>query len=214
MPAYSQTIVAQWTANNYTIYFDEAGGSTVPDITQAYGTAVTAPVNPTRTGFAFAGWLPLVPAAMPAYNQTLTAQWANILVTVTYVAGTGGTISGANTQTINYGANTTAVTATPSTGYTFEKWSDGLTTATRSDLDVTASKTVTATFKATGEVKGATTDESDVAGATDNANCACWCSCHLFLGISWCWWILIIIIVLAIIIWRVIVAIERRREEE
>lgn len=215
MPAYSQTISAQWTVNNYSIFFDEAGGSTVPDITQAYGSVVTSPADPTRTGYVFAGWLPIVPVTMPAYNSTLTAQWANLLVTVTYVAGNGGTVKGASTQIINYGDDTTEVTATPSTGYVFDSWSDGITTATRSDLDVTSSKTVTANFKTSGEVKGVTTtDESEVAGATDNANCACWCSCNLFLGISWCWWILIIIIALAIIIWRVIVAYERRREEK
>jgi len=207
--------LAQWTINNYSIYFDEAGGSTVSDITQAYGTAVTSPFSPTRTGYVFAGWLPLIPATMPAYNSTLTAQWANLLVTVTYVAGNGGTVKGASTQIINYGEDTTEVTATPSTGYVFDSWSDGITTATRSDLGVTASKTVTANFKTSGEVKGATTtDESEVAGATDNANCACWCNCNLFLGISWCWWFLIIIIALAIIIWRVIVAYERRQEDK
>jgi uncharacterized repeat protein (TIGR02543 family) len=215
MPAFNQTISAQWTANSYSIYFDEAGGSTVSDITQAYGTVVTAPADPTRIGYAFAGWVPVVPTTMPAYNSTLTAQWANLLVTVTYVAGNGGTVKGASAQIINYGEDTSEVTAAPSAGYTFDSWSDGITTATRSDLAVTLSKTVTANFKASGEVKGITTNnESEVAGATDKTDCGGWCSCNLFLGISWCWWILIIAVILAVIIWRVVVFIERRREEK
>ena len=70
-------------------------------------------------------------------------------VTLTYIAGSGGTISGTATQTIAKGASGTAVTATPNSDYTFEKWSDNKTTATRTDTNVQVSATYTATFKST-----------------------------------------------------------------
>ena len=44
-----------------------------------------------------------------------------------------------------YGANGTPVTATPNTGYHFVSWSDGLLTASRTELGVTVSLSVTAT---------------------------------------------------------------------
>ncbi|HRX44051.1 MAG TPA: InlB B-repeat-containing protein [Candidatus Dojkabacteria bacterium] len=73
-------------------------------------------------------------------------------VVLTYVAGSGGTITGIATQEINKGASGTAVTATPDVGYTFEKWSDGNTTAVRTDSNVQESATYTATFKSTDTV--------------------------------------------------------------
>ena len=75
MPAENIELTAQWTINQYTITFNSNGGSTVDPITQDYNTAVTAPTDPTRTGYTFAGWNPVVPATMPAENITLTAQW-------------------------------------------------------------------------------------------------------------------------------------------
>ena len=73
-------------------------------------------------------------------------------VVLTYIAGPGGNITGTATQEINKGASGTAVTATPNAGYTFVKWSDGKTTATRTDTNVQVSATYTATFKSTNVV--------------------------------------------------------------
>ncbi|MFR3993092.1 MAG: InlB B-repeat-containing protein [Angelakisella sp.] len=50
------TLTAKWQINQYTITFDTAGGSEVPSITQDYGTAITPPAAPTRTGYTFVGW--------------------------------------------------------------------------------------------------------------------------------------------------------------
>ncbi len=66
--------------------------------------------------------------------------------TLTYTAGANGTITGTATQTVNSGANGTAVTATPNSGYHFVGWSDGVTTATRTDSNVTSDITVSASF--------------------------------------------------------------------
>ena len=64
-----------WNTNKYTITFDTAGGSEIAPITQDYGTAITAPANPTREGYAFNGWDKEIPQTMPAENITITAQW-------------------------------------------------------------------------------------------------------------------------------------------
>lgn len=75
MPAENMTVTAQWKINRYTITFDTAGGSEVAPITQDYGTAITAPADPTREGYTFMGWDREIPTTMPAENITLKARW-------------------------------------------------------------------------------------------------------------------------------------------
>lgn len=76
------TLTAKWQVNQYTITFDTAGGSEVPSITQDYGTAITAPANPTKTGYTFAGWDKTIPTTMPAEDMTITARWTENRVIV------------------------------------------------------------------------------------------------------------------------------------
>lgn len=75
MPAENMTLTAQWRINQYTITFDTDGGSAIAPITQDYGTAITAPAAPTKTGYTFAGWDRTIPNTMPAEDLTLTARW-------------------------------------------------------------------------------------------------------------------------------------------
>ena len=72
------TLYAKWTINQYTITFKPENGDKDTTITQAYGTPVTAPANPTRTGYTFAGWNREIPATMPAENMTVTARWTAV----------------------------------------------------------------------------------------------------------------------------------------
>lgn len=76
------TLTAKWQLNQYTITFDTAGGSEVPSITQDYGTAITPPAAPTRTGYTFAGWDKTIPSTMPAGDMTITARWTENRVIV------------------------------------------------------------------------------------------------------------------------------------
>ena len=79
-------------------------------------------------------------------SHTITATFAIDTFTLTYAAGANGTISGTTPQTVAYGASGTAVTAVPNTGYHFVGWSDGVTTAARTDANVKVDHSVTASF--------------------------------------------------------------------
>lgn len=76
------TLTAKWQINRYTITFDTAGGSEVPSITQDYGTAITPPAAPTKTGYTFAGWDKTIPSTMPAGDMAITARWTENRVIV------------------------------------------------------------------------------------------------------------------------------------
>lgn len=76
------TLTAKWQVNQYTITFDTAGGSEVAPITQDYGTTITAPANPAKTGYTFAGWDKTIPTTMPAGDMTITARWTENRVIV------------------------------------------------------------------------------------------------------------------------------------
>jgi len=67
-------------------------------------------------------------------------------LTLTYLAGANGAISGVATQTVSFAGSGSAVTAVPANGYYFANWSDGSTANPRTDTDVTNSLLVTATF--------------------------------------------------------------------
>ena len=74
MPVDGITFTAIYTPNQYTITFDSDGGTEVKSMTQAYGSAITAPENPAKDGFHFVKWDAL-PETMPAENLTVKAVW-------------------------------------------------------------------------------------------------------------------------------------------
>ena len=115
----AMTLTAKWQLNQYTITFDTAGGSEVPSITQDYGTAITPPAAPTKTGYTFAGWDKTIPFTMPAEDMTLTAKWQVNQYTITFKPENGG-------EDIvikqDYGTAITPPAAPTRTGYTFAGW--------------------------------------------------------------------------------------------
>ncbi len=85
---------------------------------------------------------------------TVTANFALDTHTLTYTAGTGGTLTGTTPQTVNYGSNGTAVNAVPNSGYHFVSWSDNSTANPRTDTNVTSDISVTANFAANASSGG------------------------------------------------------------
>jgi len=80
--------------------------------------------------------------------------------TVTFLAGTGGSLTGSTSQTVTSGGSTTAVTAVANTGFAFTNWT-GSTTSTLAALtltNVTSNMTITANFTATTATTLAYTD--------------------------------------------------------
>ena len=113
------TLYPVWNTNKYTITFDTNGGSEIAPITQDYGTAITAPADPTREGYTFIGWDRDIPEIMPAENITVTAQWEINRYTITFDTAGGSEIA---PITQDYGTNI-AVPADPTReGYTFIGW--------------------------------------------------------------------------------------------
>ncbi|MDF7826499.1 InlB B-repeat-containing protein [Pontiellaceae bacterium B12227] len=119
MLASNLTVTAQWSINQYTLSFDSVEGSSVNPITQDYGTVVTPPANPTRTGYTFTGWNPAIPPTMPATNLTVTAQWEAIPETTYALSVENGTGDGSYTN----GAEVNIEVDTAPNGQVFDGWS-------------------------------------------------------------------------------------------
>jgi uncharacterized repeat protein (TIGR02543 family) len=119
MPAENMIITAKWKVNQYTITFDSNGGSEIAPITQDYGTAITAPADPTREGYTFIGWDKAIPATMPAENMIITANWKVNQYTITFDSNGGSEIA---PITQDYGTAITAPADPTREGYTFIGW--------------------------------------------------------------------------------------------
>ena len=130
------TLTAKWQLNQYTITFKPENGGQDIVIKQDYGTAITAPANPTKTGYTFVGWDKTIPTTMPAGDMTITARWQVNQYTITFRPENGG-------QDIvikqDYGTAITPPAAPTRTGYTFAGWDKTIpTTMPAGDMTITA----------------------------------------------------------------------------
>ena len=114
-------LFAKWIINQYIISFNSNGGTEVDEIKQDYGTAVTAPANPTKTGYTFGGWTPGVPTTMPASDMECTASWSATNYNISYTLN-GGSVSPANPTTYTIESAAITLTNPTRTGYTFDGW--------------------------------------------------------------------------------------------
>ena len=141
----------------YTLTYTAGANGSITGIspqTVAHGSSGTVVTAVPNTGYHFVSWSDgVLTAARTDTNVTaditVTATFAITSYTLTYTAGANGSITGASPQTVAHGASGTEVTAVPNTGYHFVSWSDGVLTAARTDTNVTADITVTATFAIT-----------------------------------------------------------------
>jgi uncharacterized repeat protein (TIGR02543 family) len=142
-------------------YYAGGGGYLSGTTTQmvSYGGSGSAVAAYPYTGYHFVNWSdgstanPRTDTGVTS-DRSSTANFAINTYSLNYYAGGGGSLSGATSQTVNYGASGSAVTANPSAGYHFVNWSDGSTANPRTDSSVTANVSVTANFTNTAPVLG------------------------------------------------------------
>ena len=123
------TLTADWTINTYTVRFDTAGGSSVPEQAIDHGQKVTEPAAPTREGYTFTGWLldgrPFDFTTSVTGDLTLTAGWqeneppAPVTHTVTFDSAGGSAIPA---QTVTDGAAAIDPGTPERDGYKFTGW--------------------------------------------------------------------------------------------
>jgi endoglucanase len=154
-------ITWQWATN----YWLETGvnGNGAVDVESGWfplGTNVTLTATPVAYHH-FTGWSGDTNGAMLAGHEiavpmdgprSIQASFAVDMYTLRYLAGPGGRTEGVATQTVEHGTDGAEVAASPDDGAVFTRWSDGLTTASRTDTNVTENITVTAFFRSVGGV--------------------------------------------------------------
>ena len=139
---------ATWQVNQYTITFDSNGGSDVDPITQDYGSTVTPPAEPTKSGYDFAGWTPELPETMPAENITVTATWTPTVYNIVYTMD-GGTATPANPTTYTIESSAITLNNPTKTGYTFAGWTGTDLDAATTEVTIAAGSTGNRSYTAT-----------------------------------------------------------------
>lgn len=161
----NRTVQAVFTPKTYSISANAAyrvnesgdfttgttGGTVSRGGTYTHGDSVSLKATP-ATGYSFVGWYEGANQVSTAETYTFTATSARTLVgrfqrnwyTITFSAGTGGTVSPTSAR-VQYGGSAES-TATANTGYTFTQWSDGTKTAKLTVTNVTANATYAASF--------------------------------------------------------------------
>ncbi len=122
------TLYAQWKQITHTVTFSDPDGNTsTPAQTVNDGATATAPQDPTRDGYVFAGWhldgIAFDFKLSITKDITLVATWtkvAPVTHTVTFSDPEGKTTTPA--QTVNDGATATAPQDPTRDGYTFDGW--------------------------------------------------------------------------------------------
>lgn len=73
MPAYDLVYYAVFEKTGHSTYWVVDGETT--ELVFDYGQEIEAPEDPAKFGYTFAGWDPMIPAAMPEEEITFTAKW-------------------------------------------------------------------------------------------------------------------------------------------
>ena len=147
MPAADKTFTALFSVNSYNAYF-VVDGETVATVPTPYGDPIIPPANPTKPGFAFAGWTPAV-GTMPASERTFTATWTQTVFNAYFV------VDSIPYYTVPATVGTAIVLppAPEKTGYTFAGWNNLPALMPANDVTMTAGWTAniyTVTFMVDG----------------------------------------------------------------
>ncbi len=162
----NMTITANYAINQYTVTFqtDGTAGATLTGTTPqtvSHGANCTAVTANNPTGYHFVNWTGTggftstdnpVTVTNVTQNMTITANYAINQYTVTFQTdGTAGSsLTGATPQTVNHGANCTAVTANAPANFHLDNWTGtGGFTSTDNPVtvtNVTQDMTITANF--------------------------------------------------------------------
>ncbi len=156
------TLYAKWTINSYTVTFSVDGGSSTGSLTTIYGSTITQPTDPTKSGYTFGGWYKDTQFTT-AWNfttdvvtadMTLYAKWTAITYTVAYSGNgnTSGTVSADQSKTYGTPLTLATVGTLVKTGFVFTGWNtaaDGSGTtytagsSLSADLSTTANEIIT-----------------------------------------------------------------------
>jgi uncharacterized repeat protein (TIGR02543 family) len=108
--------------------FQSNGGSNIASINELPGTEISAPANPTRSGYTFGGWYSdsgltqsYVFNTMPSENTTLYAKWNPVSYDITYNLN-NGTNNSNNPATYHIETATIMLGVPTRNGYTFVGW--------------------------------------------------------------------------------------------
>lgn len=120
-------MTAGWGQKKTVMTFNPNGGywndnpadTNIKYITQATGSIVNAPSNPTREGYIFEGWDGVVPEKQPSENITFTAVWTPRDITTTWVSN--GKVLGTQTTKCGSDLNPNAAPV-PDAGFKFIGW--------------------------------------------------------------------------------------------
>ncbi len=120
-------LYAKFTVNQYTLTFDTKGGSEIDALTLDFGSELTAPEPPTKTGYTFAGWYSdenysekFIFDIVEAQDITIYAKWNIITYKITYHLD-GGT-SQANPKTYTIESDKIIFNNAEKKGYIFRGW--------------------------------------------------------------------------------------------
>jgi uncharacterized repeat protein (TIGR02543 family) len=160
-PVGHNSAIAQTVADGKVkVFFDGNGGSETDAQVIVKGAKVTAPANPTRTGYTFAGWYKDAEGAGSAFNlNTKTfnadtycyAKWTINTYTVTYDSNSGSVVS---SETVDYGEAFTEPDAPTLEGNVFAGWfTDNTTFLEEYDFATPVTENITLFAKWTLEVK-------------------------------------------------------------
>lgn len=147
-------VVASFDINQYPLTYSATEHGSIDGLiiqTVAHGEDGLEVIAVPEPGYRFQRWSDGVVTAKRIDKELtspllVSARFFGDRYRLEYVAGANGTIAGQASQSVPYHGEGTVVQAIPAENYHFAGWSDGLTTAARSDRNLTGDLRVTANF--------------------------------------------------------------------